>query len=86
MQKPDEEQFLVLPAGEEVPCDEVFRLGPQFPAKAGKHPPGFFVVGGDVLEGVEGGGLPLRRPDRKRDLVLGKALEDAAEEASKLPS
>ena len=83
MQKAQEQQLFVLPPGEEIPGDEGFRFGPQFFAEAGKNALGSGVVGSDLPDGVEGGRLPLRRPDGKRDLVLEKALEHAAEKALK---
>ena len=83
MQKADEQQLFVLPPGEEIPADEVLCLGAKLSAKAGKHPLSLGVVGGDVLDRVQGGSFPLGCPHRKGNLVLGKALEHAAQKAFK---
>jgi len=53
MQKAQEQQLFVLPPGEEIPGDEIFRFGPQFFAEAGKNALGSGVVGSDLPDGVE---------------------------------
>ena len=86
MQKADEQQLLVLPPGEEIPADEILCLGAQLSAKAGKHPLSLGVVGGDVLDRVQGGSFLLGCPHRKGISCWAKLSNTQHRKPSKLLS